>query len=141
MKLTRSSVGWTLGVAALTFGALILGTLVGAKYERDRFQLAKDFAPTLAAEDLARGDFDKALRALHFAKSFEPRIGFTDAALGNAYLAKGQPCLAQAFLESGLEWMTREKLTDEIRVYSSAKQALPNAAAQCSEIRRSSIPR
>jgi hypothetical protein len=122
----------------LSLGTFLLGVEAGKKYERDRFEVVKGFAPVEASEYLAKGEFDKGLSRLHFLKSFEPRVGWTDAELGKAYLAKGQPCLAQDFLESGLEWMTREKLT-ELSMFASAQDALPKATAQCVATRQTTL--
>jgi len=135
MQLTRRSIAWTFGAIVVLASFFILGVAAGMKHERNRFEFAKDSSPALADEFLAKGDFDKALSLLHFSKSFEARVGWTDAELGKAYLAKGQSCLAQDFLESGLEWMIREKLS-ALDTFATTQNALAKATVQCAAVRR-----
>jgi len=110
-----------------------VGLAVGRKYERDRFEVLKAFAPVQVDEFLVKGEFDK---------SFEPRVGWTDASLGKAYLAKGQSCLADAFLESGLEWMNREmtpQQLQQLRMFASAQEASTRARTECVAARQAAV--
>ena len=43
-----------------------VGLAVGRKYERDRFEVLKAFAPVQVDEFLVKGEFDKAIALLHF---------------------------------------------------------------------------
>ena len=136
---TLTWAGVAVAVAAAMFA---VGLAVGRKYERDRFEVLKAFAPVQVDEFLVKGEFDKAIALLHFEKSFEPRVGWTDASLGKAYLAKGQSCLADAFLESGLEWMNREmtpQQLQQLRMFASAQEASTRARTECVAARQAAV--
>jgi hypothetical protein len=107
LKQLALPLGACLGVAAIFLG----GVKLGERFSRNQFEVAKLFSTTQADEYLAAGKPAKAVQLLHFAKAFEEITGSTDALLGKAYLADGEPCLAQAFAESHLRYMERNKLT------------------------------
>jgi len=119
-------VGLVVGAGAM-FAA---GVSIGLKYERDRFEVAKLFSVEKADDYLTDGKPAKALAALHFAKAYESLRGDTDALLAKAYLADAEPCLAQAFAESHLRYMERNKLTT-FSSYESTRNLYQRAAAQC----------
>src|SRR5450755_1941481 len=108
---------WWAKIGAFGLGLCVLsamiGVRVGERIERARFEVAKGIATLQAQEYLDAGDVDKAISALHFAKAYELKSlnGSTDGLLGNAYMAKGQPCLAESFFESNLNYIERNGLT------------------------------
>lgn len=102
-----------------------------ARHEQQKLDLAKTFGSIAAEDALAAGKIDEAISLLHLVKAGEPREGDTDALLGKAYLAKGRPCLAQRFLESGIEYMEKNQLTSLAR-FEPTKQLLTKATQDCS---------
>ena len=140
MELPGTRVTWLLYAIAVAIGVFLLGVALGKQYEQAFFEMDKTSAIADAESFLAHGDIDKAIARLHFAKAFEPRVGWTDAELGKAYLAKGQPCLAQDFLASGIDWMTREKLRD-LSMFATAKDSYRKATEQCSMMRERLRPK
>jgi hypothetical protein len=100
-----------IALAGVTFG---IGFAVGLHTQEQRdtldFEFRKSVAVVVAGDYLSKGQPDKALPLLFFAKAFEPRRGFTDQTIAEAYLADHEPCLALAFSDSDLRYREQHGL-------------------------------
>jgi hypothetical protein len=112
--------------------AFVAGVMSGEHFERQQFELAKLFSVAKADEYLASGKPDKAISVLHFAKAYETLYGDTDGMLARAYLANDEPCLAQAFADSHLRYMEKNKLM-ALSGYDVSRDLGGRAYAKCKE--------
>ncbi len=115
--------------------AFIAGVKVGEYFEHQKFELAKAFSVVQADEYLAAGNFEKAISILHFGKAYDRIRGGSDAMLAKAYLGNGEPCLAQAFSDSHLRYVERNKLTS-LSSYVSTQDLYVRASQACVNILR-----
>ena len=127
--LLASGIGVTLGAAIL-----VVGLVGGSWFSREYSQYLANSAPLAAEGFLVTGQPDKALKQLFIAKLHEARDGMTDVMIGRAYAAQQKHCLAQAYLESGIKFMERERLTGSAS-FGAANTLLSEQSAACSKQR------
>jgi hypothetical protein len=127
----KPTIGWLISIISIGILLFVVGVMLGARMERNRFEVAKAFATTAAEEYLAAGNVDRALSTLYFAKAYDPIEGGIDGLLGRAYQAKGNPCMAEAFYESNVNYMERNGLTELLPSYRQTKELLTESTKTC----------
>jgi hypothetical protein len=116
-------------------GTFAAGEKFGEHFAHQQFELFKEFSVVQADEYLAAKNYEKAIPILHFSKAFDRIRGSSDAMLAEAYLGNGEPCLAQAFADSHLRYMERNKLTS-FSSYASTQDLYDRASWACADLLR-----
>jgi len=132
-------IAWTLIAVLALCIAFIGGEKIGEYFEHQKFELAKEFSVIRADQYLEAGNFEKAISTLHFTKAYERLRGESDAMLARAYLGNSEPCLAQAFADSHLRYMERNKLTP-LSSYASSGELYARASQACANVLRPATP-